>query len=42
MVYNVRRSNNQSAVATVLNDVRNDSNVYDMVALNAAAAYWGR
>ncbi len=33
MVYNVRRSNNQSAVATVLNDVRNDSNVYDMVAL---------
>ncbi|MBZ6381133.1 TonB-dependent receptor domain-containing protein [Sphingomonas sanguinis] len=41
MVYNVRRSNNQSAVATVLNDVRNDSNVYDMVALNAAGGVLG-
>lgn len=41
MVYNVRRRNNQSAVATVLNDVRNDSNVYDMVALNAGGGVIG-
>ncbi len=41
MVYNVRRRNDQSAVATVLNDVRNDSNVYDMVALNAAGGVLG-
>lgn len=41
MVYNVRRRNDQSAVATVLNDVRNDANVYDMVALNAAGGVLG-
>jgi outer membrane receptor protein involved in Fe transport len=41
MVYDVRRRNDQSAVATVLNDVRNDSNVYDMVALNAAGGVLG-
>lgn len=36
MVYNVRRRNDQSAVATVLNDVRNNSHVYDVVALDSA------
>jgi outer membrane receptor protein involved in Fe transport len=36
MVYNVRRYNDQSAVATVLNDVRNNSHVYDLVALDAS------
>ncbi len=41
MVYNVRRRNDQSAVATVLNDVRNDSNVYDMVALDASGGVLG-
>lgn len=41
MVYNVRRRNNQSAVATVLNDVGNNSSVYDMVALNAAGGVLG-
>lgn len=41
MVYNVRHRNDQSAVATVLNDVSNNSNVYDMVALNAAGGVLG-
>lgn len=41
MYYNVRRKNDQSATATVLNDVRNDSNVYDLVALNAAGGVIG-
>lgn len=36
MVYNVRRWNDQSAVATVLNDVQNNSHVYDLVALDAS------
>lgn len=35
MVYNVRRNNDQSAVATVLNGVSNNSHVYDLVALDA-------
>jgi outer membrane receptor protein involved in Fe transport len=35
MYYNVRRDNDQSAVSTVINDVTNSSNVYDIVALNA-------
>ncbi|UAK25914.1 TonB-dependent receptor [Sphingomonas nostoxanthinifaciens] len=35
MYYNVRRDNDQSAVATVVNDVTNDSHVYDVVALGA-------
>jgi outer membrane receptor protein involved in Fe transport len=32
--YDVSRSQNQSAVATVVNDVRTDSDIYDIVALN--------
>jgi outer membrane receptor protein involved in Fe transport len=36
MYYNVRRNNDQSATATVINDVANDSHVYDLVALNGA------
>ena len=34
MYFNVRRRNDQSATATVVNDVTNNSNVYDIVALN--------
>ncbi|HWU14769.1 MAG TPA: TonB-dependent receptor [Caulobacter sp.] len=33
--YDVSRRQNQSAVATVVNDVRNNSDIYDVVALNA-------
>lgn len=33
--YNVRASQNQSATSPVLNDVRNDSHIYDLVALDA-------
>lgn len=36
MYFNVRRYNDQSATATVINDVANDSHVYDLVALNGA------
>ncbi len=36
MIYNVRHYNDQSAVATVLNDVQNNSHVYDLVALDAS------
>ena len=36
MYYNVRRNNDQSATATVINDVTNNSHVYDLVALNGA------
>lgn len=35
MVYDVRRRQNQSATAAVLNDVVNNSNAYDVVALDA-------
>lgn len=35
MYYDVRRFQNQSATATALNDVRNNSNLYDVVALDA-------
>ncbi len=35
MYYNVKRNQNQSATASVVNDVRNNSDVYDIVALNA-------
>jgi outer membrane receptor protein involved in Fe transport len=35
MYYNVRRDNDQSGVSTVINDVTNSSNIYDIVALNA-------
>jgi iron complex outermembrane recepter protein len=34
MVYNVRKYNDQSGVATLINDVKNNSNIYDVVALN--------
>jgi outer membrane receptor protein involved in Fe transport len=36
MYYNVRRSQDQSATASVVNDVRNNSDIYDIVALNGA------
>lgn len=34
--YNVSRSQNQSATASVVNDVRSNSDIYDIVALDAA------
>lgn len=34
--YDAKRSQNQSAVATVVNDVKNNSNIYDIVALDGA------
>jgi iron complex outermembrane recepter protein len=42
MYYNVHRENNQSGVSTVINDVVNNSNVYDIVALNAANGVVGQ
>lgn len=36
MYYNVIRKQDQSATASVVNDVRNNSNIYDIVALDAA------
>lgn len=36
MYYNVKRSQNQSATASVVNDVRTNSDIYDIVALDAA------
>ena len=41
MYFNVRRRNDQSATATVVNDVTNNSNVYDIVALNNAGQVLG-
>ncbi|WP_375391883.1 TonB-dependent receptor domain-containing protein [uncultured Sphingomonas sp.] len=35
MVYSFKQYNDQSGVATVVNDVRNNSNIYDVVALDA-------
>lgn len=35
MFYNVRRYNDQSGVSTVINDVADNSHIYDIVALNA-------
>ena len=35
MYYNVKRSQNQSATASVVNDVRTNSDIYDIVALDA-------
>ena len=35
MYYNTRRSQNQSATATAITDVKNDADIYDIVALNA-------
>jgi iron complex outermembrane receptor protein len=42
MYYNVHRENNQSGVSTVINDVTNNSHVYDIVALNAANTVVGQ
>ncbi|WP_239024870.1 TonB-dependent receptor domain-containing protein [Sphingomonas corticis] len=36
MYYNVRRKQDQSATASVVNDVRSNSDIYDIVALDAA------
>ncbi len=36
MYYNVKRSQNQSATASVVNDVRTNSDIYDIVALDGA------
>jgi outer membrane receptor protein involved in Fe transport len=36
LYYNVRRFQNQSATAAALNDVKNNSDIYDVVALNDA------
>ena len=42
MYYNVRRHNDQSAVATLINDVANNSHIYDVVALNGAGTVLGQ
>ncbi|USI74775.1 TonB-dependent siderophore receptor [Sphingomonas morindae] len=42
MVYNVRRYNDQSGVATLINDVTDQSNIYDIVALGANGAPLGQ
>jgi len=36
MYYNVKRAQNQSATASVVNDVRTNSDIYDIVALDAS------
>jgi outer membrane receptor protein involved in Fe transport len=36
MYYNVRRNQDQSATASVVNDVKNNSDIYDIVALGAS------
>jgi iron complex outermembrane recepter protein len=42
MYYNVRRHNDQSAVATLINDVTNNSHIYDLVALDGSDAVLGQ
>jgi outer membrane receptor protein involved in Fe transport len=42
MYYNVTKYNDQSATASVLNDVTNGSNIYDVVALNASNGVIGQ
>ena len=42
MYYDVRRHNDQSAVATLINDVTNNSHIYDLVALNASGGVVGQ
>lgn len=42
MFYNSHQDNDQSGVAPVLNDVVNQSNIYDVVALNSAGAVLGQ
>lgn len=41
MVYSTHLDNDQSGVATVVNDVANNSNIYDIVALNGAGGVVG-
>jgi iron complex outermembrane recepter protein len=41
MYYHVRQYNDQSAVATLINDVANASSIYDVVALNSAGGVVG-
>ena len=41
MIYSTEQHNDQSGVATVINDVTNQSNIYDIVALNSAGAVLG-
>ncbi len=41
MYYNVKREQDQSATASVVNDVKTNSDIYDVVALNAANAVVG-
>lgn len=41
MYYNVKRSQDQSATASVVNDVRTNSDIYDIVALDAAGGVAG-
>ncbi|GHC94588.1 TonB-dependent receptor domain-containing protein [Novosphingobium pokkalii] len=42
MYYDVRRRNDQSAVATLINDVRDNSHIYDVVALSAGGDVLGQ
>ena len=42
MYYDVRRHNDQSAVATLINDVRDNSHIYDLVALDGAGSVIGQ
>ncbi|HEU4960809.1 MAG TPA: TonB-dependent receptor [Sphingomonas sp.] len=42
MYYNVRRHDNQSAVSSVINDVTNNSAIYDVVALDGANTVLGQ
>jgi iron complex outermembrane recepter protein len=42
MVYRTHQYNDQSGVTTVVNDVRNNSHIYDIVALNAAGGVIGQ
>ena len=42
MYYNVRRKNDQSAVATLINDVRDNSHIYDLVALDGNGSVLGQ
>ncbi len=41
MIYHDKEYNDQSAVSNLLNDVTNNSNIYDVVALNSAGAVVG-
>ncbi len=41
MVFSYKQANDQSGVSTVVNDVRNNSNIYDIVALDAAGGVAG-